>query len=321
MNFAERMLPTSTAYQFRDPGYFVWCGTMLKYNGTYFLLYSRWKQELGFQGWVTDSEICMAKSDDPLGEFTFVKKLLGHTDPETGERFVYHNPTVMQWNGRYYLYFMFNRGFGDWWSHRNAQRIGVAHCDDPLGEWTVEPAPVIDISPEGIDSLMTSNPTVAAAPDGKVLMVYKAVSKYGELPKGGKVLCGAAESDHPLGPFHKYGDPIMENPEHDWSVEDPFIWWENGQYYSLVKDFQGYFTKTEGRAVALFESKDGKKWTPAENTLAFKTELIFADKVIPVSHLERPQLFLEDGKPRVLLCACKKTMDATESFNIRIPLR
>lgn len=320
MNFSKRMLPTNPAYQFKDPGYHVWCGTMLKHNDTYFLIYSRWKQELGFHSWVTNSEICIAKSDDPLGEFTFVKKLFGHEDTNTGERFVYHNPTVLTLNGRFYLYFMYNRGFGDWWEHRNAQRIGVAHCDDPLGDWVIESAPIIDVSENGIDSLMVSNPSVTLTPNGKILMVYKAVSKDGVLPKGGKVLCAVAQSDNPLGPFFKYNKPIMENPTNSWSVEDPYIWWENDRFYALVKDFQGYFTNTDSYAVALFESIDGQDWIPAKNTMAFKPILNYGDTSVNVQYLERPQLYMENGIPKILLCACKEHNDNTETYNIRIPL-
>ena len=79
---------------------------------------------------------------------------------------------------------MVNEGTGDWWEHRNNQRIGVAYTDNPEGEWIKLDNPVIDVSKEGIDSLMVSNPTALVTKDNKILMVYKAVSKDGELPKG-----------------------------------------------------------------------------------------------------------------------------------------
>lgn len=321
MNFAERMLPTSEQYRFSEEGYYVWCGSMLQHNGSCYLLYSRWKKELGFQAWVTDSEICLAKSDSPLGEFRYVKTVLPCVYDSMGNRTVFHNPTVMVWKGRYYLYFMSNHGCGDWWEHRNNQRIYAAYAEDPQGEWTMVKEPVIDVSDEGIDSLMTSNPSVLVKQDGRILMIYKAVSKYGELPRGGKVLCGAAEAAHPLGPFVKVGKPIMENPQNPWSVEDPFIWAEHGRYWALVKDFHGYFTQTDRRAVALFVSDDGYEWKPSAFPLAFRTTLDFGTHTEEVTYLERPQLYFENGHPTVLLCACMEQDETEPTCNIRIPLK
>ena len=321
MNFNAKMLPTSREYMFSEEDYFVWGAAMLKHKDSYYIIYSRWPREKGFEAWVTHSELCLAKSDSMLGEFKHVKVLLGNT--LTGDkREVYHNPTVIDYMGKFYLYYMTNQGTGDWWGHRNNQRIGVAYTDNPEGEWIKPDSPVIDISEEGIDSLMTSNPTALVTEDDKIIMVYKAVSKYGELPKGGKVLCGVAHSDSPLGPFVKDGNPIMENPENPWSVEDPYIWAENGKYYALVKDFHGYFTKTEGRAVALFTSDNGHDWECDKNhPLAFTPQLNFGDQVENVHYLERPQLFFEDGKCKLILLACMEKENDDITFNIRIPLK
>ena len=321
MNFHDRMFPTSKDYAFSEDGYFVWCGTMFKHKENYYLIYSRWEQKKGFEAWVTDSEICLAKSDNMLGKFHHVKVLFDKGEKD-GKRTVYHNPTIMEYKGKYYLYFMVNEGSGDWWEHRNNQRIGVAYTDNPEGTWIMPEKPVIDISPEGIDSLMVSNPTALVTDEDKILMVYKAVSKYGELPKGGKVLCGVARAESPFGPFVKDGNPIMENPENPWSVEDPYIWKEGGKYYALVKDFHGYFTKTDGRAVALFTSDDGHDWVCDSNhPLAFEPELNLGDKTEKVFYLERPQLFFEDGKCKLLLLACMEKENDDTTYNIRIPLK
>lgn len=321
MNFQDRLLPTSKQYAFREDGYFVWCGTMFKHNDNYYLVYSRWEQKEGFQAWVTHSEVCLAKADTMLGEFRHIKVLFGNSEKD-GKRAVYHNPTIMEYKGKFYLYFMMNEGTGDWWEHRNNQRIGVAYTDNPEGEWIKSEKPVIDISEEGIDSLMTSNPTALVTEDDKILMVYKAVSKYGELPKGGKVLCGVARADSPLGPFVKDGKPVMENPENPWSVEDPYIWMEKGKYYALVKDFHGFFTKTEGRAIALFTSENGHDWVcDTEHPLALEPRIDLGDRSEDVFYLERPQLYFEDGECKLLLLACMEKENDAVTYNIRIPLK
>jgi len=116
-------------------------------------------------------------------------------------------------------------------------------------------------------------------------------------------------------------EDIMENPENPWSVEDPYIWKENGSFYALVKDFRGYFAKTNGRAVVLFTSKDGHKWEcNSEYPLAFVPQLNLGDHTEKVHFLERPQLFFEDGKCKVLLLACMEKENDHRTYNIRIPI-
>lgn len=301
---------------FSEEGYFVWCGSMFSHNGKYYLAYSRWKRELGFGAWVTDSEICLACADSPMGDFRYIKTLRTKDDSRGWDASCAHNPTVISDGRLFRLFYMGNHGNGDWWTHRNNQRIGEAWTDDPEGNWHFSDHPVIDISESGFDSLMTSNPTVTTTPTGGLLMIYKGVSKDGVLPKGGDVVCGVAVADRPDEPFRKIGVPIMVNPENGWSVEDPFVWRDGSRYYALVKDFQGYFTKTGSSSVALFESADGFDWQPADHPLAFERRL--AGK--SVHNLERPQLYFENGKPSILICACAVDERYEDVFSVRIKL-
>ena len=226
--------------------------------------------------------------------------------------------------GRVYLYFMMNYGCGEFWEHRNRQRIGAAYTDDPEGEWTRLPDPVIDITPGGFDSLMTSNPAVTEMRDGRFLMLYKAVSAEGPLPRGGSVIIGAAVADSPLGPFVKYEKPQLVNPSDPWSVEDPCVWTEDGRFYALVKDFHGHFTGVKdvwSGSTALFVSENGLDWSPdPEHPLAYRNELEFDDGPASFARLERPQIYLENGKPRFLLCACRFKPDG-DAYNVKIPLK
>ena len=301
---------------FSEEDYFVWCGSMFSHNGKYYLAYSRWKRELGFEAWVTDSEICLARADSPMGDFRYIKTLRTKNTNGGWDSSCAHNPTVIS-DGRFFrLFYMGNHGDGDWWTHRNNQRIGEARTDDPEGEWHFSDCPVIDISESGFDSLMTSNPTVTTTPTGGLLMIYKGVSKNGALLKGGDVVCGVAVADRPGEPFRKTGFPIMVNPENGWSVEDPFVWRDGDLYFALVKDFQGYFTKTGSSSTALFESSDGFDWHPSDHPLAFWRRL--AGK--SVHKLERPQLFFENGKPSILICACAVDEKYNDVFSVRIKL-
>lgn len=323
MDFSKHMLPVQKESVYKERGYYVWCGTMVKEAEFYYLIYSRWPKKSGMGGWVSHSEICIASGEKPTGPFQFEKVLLSKQEGDAWDRDCFHNPCALYHDGKYYLYYMGNHGKGDFWSHRNNQRIGVAWAESPLSEWHRQSAPVIDVSEDGFDSLMTSNPTVTKTPDGKFIILYKGVSKEGKMPAGGSVVCGTAIADSPLGPFKKTGEPIMVNPENPWSVEDPFLWYDGECFRCLVKDFQGYFTKTDECATALFNSKNGlTDYAPdAEHPLAFRREIHWADGTVQkVSNLERPQIYMENGKPKVLLCAVAADNEWQDTFNLQIPL-
>ncbi len=321
MNFKERMGTVNENSIFKMDGYFVWCGTVTRADdGKYYLYFSFWpKKEDTFRNWVICSKVGYAVSDSPYGGFKYCGIAL---EGRSGwDRDSIHNPAVIKHNGKYYMYYMGNYGNGEFWDHRNHQRIGVAVADNPKGPWQRFDKPVLDVGKSGFDSLMTSNPSVTIGGDGRFYMIYKAVEDNGNYPKGGAVVCGIAVANDPLGPFEKSGKPIMVNPEHEWAVEDAFIWYENGKFYSLAKDFQGYFTKAGKKQVALFCSDDGFDWRLDEMPLAFTRELVFKDgKKVPLCNMERPQLYIEDGRPKALLCACMLDEISEPTFNVSIPI-
>lgn len=326
MDFSKRIGKLEPNAIFEMEGYFVWCGTMTRdSDGLYYLYFSFWEKHLGFDAWVTHSKVGYATGRDPFGKFEYCGvALAGSGRDGDWDRDCIHNPSVIQYGDKYYMYYMGNYGNGEYWVHRNHQRVGVAMAEHPKGPWVRFDAPVIDVSPMGYDSLMVSNPSVAVTPQGELYMIYKAVENNGKLPKGGSVVCGIATARSPLGPFKKAGKPIMVNPENEWSVEDAFIWLENGRFYSLAKDFQGYFTKAGERHVALFESANGFDWQISRHPIGFLRGVTFASgERIELAYMERPQIYLENGKPKALLCACMKEEDYKErshTFHVRLPI-
>ena len=318
MNFQARLGRVSQSAVFEEEGYYVWCSSLVKHGDTYYLFYSRWRKEYGFDAWVTRSEIALASSKDLFGKFQFEKVLLSASDADAWDRDCFHNPTVLFWQGKYYLYYMGNYGDGSFWSHRNHQRIGVAVADHPAGEWKRQKTPLVDISEEGFDCLMTSNPSGCALPDGRFAMIYKGVGMENPLPKGGPVVCGMAFADHPAGPFIKTGMPVMQNPDHPWSVEDPFLFCEDGRLYAIVKDFQGYFTGTGSTSLALFEATEDMDFVPCKDPLAMTLRLPTEWGDIPVKKLERPQIYFENGEPSALLLAVMP-LEGDHSYAVRIP--
>ncbi|MGG1517732.1 glycoside hydrolase family protein [Paenibacillus oryzisoli] len=332
MNFQELLQPVPVEAKFELEGWHVWCGSMTRdAEGRYYLIYSRWPEAAGFEAWATHSEMAYAVADSPLGPFRHVDALWACREGEPRwDRDVVHNPVIVPYRGRYYLYYMGTHGPDfpldrpvdeeTWWAYRNNQRIGVAVADHPSGPWERQPTPLIDTTPGAWDGLMTSNPTVCEMPDGRVLMMYKGVAE-GPPPKGGAVNAGSAVADHPLGPFRKAAQPTVTNPTHDWAVEDPCIWWQEDRFYALMKDFQGYFTGAGRGSVALFASRDGFDWQPAPHALAFELAIPWANgSTQSVLRLERPQVWRDaDGQPRVLLCAVLE-QHGSRAYNVQIPL-
>lgn len=335
LDFTKLVRPTPLWAKFEDPDYFIWCASMVRDpSGCCHLFYSRWPKRLGYFAWATHSEIARAEADNPLGPYRHVETVL----PARGDGFwdgaCTHNPTISEFEGRYYLYYMglnANADFsGDismedpaWWAYRNRQRIGVAVADAPTGPWKRFDQPCISISPDpkAADSLMVSNPAVTRMPDGRYLAVYKAVRMAPDSLRGGPVVHLSAIADRPTGPFRKNPNPIFTVPGCAFPAEDPFIWFQQShdRFYAIVKDMTGSFTG-RGQSLALFQSKDGSNWHRAAKVLVADLSLLREDGHLDeFIRLERPQVWLENGEPRVLFLAAAK--DLKHSMNIHVPLK
>ncbi|NIJ45929.1 hypothetical protein FHR24_002400 [Wenyingzhuangia heitensis] len=321
---------------FKEDGLSVWGGTLVKgEDGLYHMYYSRWPKNIGWE-WVNYSEIAHATSTSPFGPFKFHDVALGERDNNKWDGTTTHNPVVLKVKGKYYLYHMGNTGNKKIvsvpgkakinWEHRNNQRIGVAVADNPNGPWTRLDKPVLDINHEdenAYDALMTSNPSVCEMKDGKILMVYKAVGKKFPLPAGGPVVHMVAIADTPTGPFKKFPDPVFVFEGERFPAEDPYIWYQDGKYRAIVKRI-----KFEGKkrifSLVHYDSEDGIKWDKAKNfEISDKTVTWEDGTTTKFNHLERPQVFRENGEPIALLCAADTidTNNIRHSFNIQIPIK
>ncbi len=327
LNLAAMFQPVPETARFIDNDWFIWGGSLVKSeaDGNYHMYYSRWPKKLGMQAWVTHSEIAHAVSDSPFGPFVFKNVALPFRGREYWDGAVTHNPNIHFFNGKFYLYYMGTTGNPEaenqYWEHRNKQQIGVAVADNPDGPWKRSDIPLISISADSTahDALMVSNPSVTQMPDGKFLMVYKAAAKKLPMPRSGPVVHLTAVADNPEGPFIKQMKPVFTAKDAEFPAEDPYVWFAENCYYAIVKDMHGAFTDA-GRSLVLFYSLDGLDWKLAEHPLVSKLEIHWqGDSVQNVMALERPQLFMENGKPKALLCAVNEIKE--HSFNVQIPLK
>jgi len=325
LNLNAMIRPVPRSAKFIDEDWYIWGGSMARTeDGTCYLLYARWPRRLGHYAWLSHSEIAVATAQDPLGPYTFNSVALPGKQGPNWVTSTTHNPTVLKAGGKYYLYFSSARVEGEipesgpspkapyWEPTRRTQRIGVAYADHPVGPWTRVDEVLVPATPGTHDAFMTSNPSVTACPDGTFLTVYKC------LGADGKVFHGVAVADHPLGPFKKDPKPILTHATSKFPAEDPYIWNQDGRFYAILKDMQANYTP-EKRTLVLFESEDGHDWRPARHPLVTTRTIAWEDgQRQDLFRLERPQLYLENGRPAVLFCAACESLE--HSFNVHIPL-
>ena len=153
-------------------------------------------------------------------------------------------------------------------------------------------------------------------------MVYKAVGKKFPPPNGGPVVHMIATADSPTGPFKKYPDPIFTFEGERFLAEDPYIWYQNGKYRAIVKRIK----HVDGKRIfslVHYDSQDGFDWQPATHHEISERMVEWENgRTQQFDHLERPQVYIENGKPIALLCAAD-TLDENgirQSFNLQIPL-
>jgi predicted GH43/DUF377 family glycosyl hydrolase len=320
--------------KFADSGYYVWCGSVVKgEDRKYYMFYSRWPHAQGYEAWPAASEIALAVSDKPEGPFRHKKVVLPARGTAYWDGTATHNPAVIVYKGRYYLYYMGTSYpqpllpgeayTPNWWRCRNTQRIGVAVSNRPDGEWTRYNKPVLDVAIDSTawDALLVSNPAPAVYKDS-IVLVYKQVSKSAEL-RGGKVTFGVAFAASPLGPFAKHPNRIFEPAAgtKEWMVaEDPFVWHYNHTFYAIVRDVTGSFSGEAGALTGLY-SADAIRWQPMPVPKVIGYHFVWQGGLPSASKLERPWLLFEQGKPKYLFGATRADVQQTNSFNVAIPLK
>lgn len=311
-DYVFKLLPTEKAYILGETNRFTWGGSPVKGNdGRYHLFYSRWERKYGFTAWLTYSEVAHAVADKVEGPYVFKDVALPARGKQYWDGLNTHNPNIHCFKGKYYLYYMGTTGNGKNTEpnlnmiHRNNQRIGVAVADSPNGPWTRFDKPIIDVSPDpqAPDALMASNPAVTEMPDGRYLMLYKAVGKKFKGDFGGPVVHLCATADTPIGPFKKELKPIFTKKGAFFPAEDPYVWCEDGVFYAVVKDMDGTFTRV-GRSLALFYSENGLDWKPTKQLLITRPFIQWTTgESNRLYLLDRPQVLIENGKPTMIFLA------------------
>ena len=344
--FAERLLPARQGGGFALDDYWVWCGSAIAGDdGLYHLFASRWPRALAFgPHWLTNSEVVHASSPMPEGPYTFQDVVLPPRGAEHWDGRMTHNPTIHRApgaDGPYLLYYTGTTYEGDAptpgrpepegsprpQQSRNNQRVGLATAPTPNGPWTRPDAPLIDAPPTTIDSahdpLFTTNAAPFVEADSSVLLIYKGRSRRDD--KMRHWLARAARFDAPYELVREA--PIFPEETAD-TVEDPFLWREDGGSQVLVHDVLGD-VGGETDSIAHGVSRDAVEWQWT-GLVCSRTVRWDDGTTTRQPRVERPQLLMEAGRPA---CLFVSTGDGPEprrrgdrnsmqrTWNTAIPLR
>lgn len=322
MQTAFQFHPASRAGALRQPDYWVWGSSCIKgEDGRYHLFTARWKKDVGFLDWATNSEIIRSVADRPEGPFQFEEVLFGH-EPDSGrwDRGAVHNPNIHFHDGTYILFYIGvnypgprptkpTMGFGpfpqQWADAWNTKRTGIATSKSVYGPWKRLDAPLMLPREGRWDAAIVSNPAACILPDGSVKVIYKSADvlhPLGQFP--GRFRLGLMGAPHWSQPFQRLTDePIQVVGYPDQHVEDPYMWHDGERFHMVCKDMGGEVVG-EAQAGIYLHSEDAIHWELGNPPKSYTRTVAFDDGTeTTFPKRERPQMLVENGQPTHLFSA------------------
>ena len=105
--FIDKLMAAPKDAGFQMDGYWIWGSSVIKGNdGKYHMFADFWESDLGFETWVTNTEIAHAVSDTPEGPYIFSDMALTRREPSYFDGCSVFNPSVLEYEGMYYLYYV-----------------------------------------------------------------------------------------------------------------------------------------------------------------------------------------------------------------------
>ena len=306
-DFCENLTGISRILE--HPDYHVWCcSAIYGPDGKVHVFYSRWKNEAGFDGWLTCCEIAHAVGDSPEGPFETIDVAIAPRGGDWWDGGSCHNPTIHQVGDQYVLFYL---GVFDGTVY--TKRVGMAVSDSLYGPWKRTDEPIIqpDPDPAAWNSMCTTNPAFLQHPNGELWLHYKSWSirdwEY-DLVHGDGIRTnrqyGLVKATSLEGPWEKVGEgPMIDlrHVGHNAQSEDAYIWMEEGHFHMIMRDM-GYWNHEYG---LYFESDDGLQWSQPK--IAFWDAKRYFEEapngLDREGRFERPQVLMRDGKPEYIFGA------------------
>jgi len=280
MDKCYKLLPVVAGSGFKMKGYYVWCGSVIKEGDTYYLFAARWKKEKKFpQGYLTDSEIVLATTDNLSKPFEFKKVILSKRDGNKWDSVMTHNPFIFKDGDTYVLYYI---GSPDGGTVNRA--IGYAYSKSLTDGW-VRSEEKLELPPDA------NNPAVIKDDDSSFLLYFR----------DGNLRVSVARSKSFKGPYTVLNENLFPKGR----IEDMFVYRDkNGNFIMVAEDEAGAYTGMV-KAGVRFISKDGINWDGESGVLAYDYDVDYNDgSHLVLQRRERPLVF-DDGERKYLFSTAK----------------
>ena len=266
------LAPAVSGSGFKMDGYFIWCGSVIKENGIYYLFAARWRHETLFPiGYLSNSEIVLATTDNLARPFKYKKTIIGKRDGGYWDSVMAHNPYIVKADNGYYLYYIGSPDGGT-----ATRKIGYAFAETLDGEWHRSDAP-LDLPPNA------NNPCVLKARDGRILLYFRDGTEFSRVR--------VAISDRYDGAF----TVVSENIFPQCAVEDMFVYETEDGFEMVAEDCDGYYTVKKGGIKAY--SFDGISWDGSTIHPVYDFTVEYDDgSVIELQRRERPFILWDNGR-------------------------
>jgi len=268
----DRLQPIPLDSGFRQDGYFVWCGSMIRVGDRYHLFASRWPEGTGdpddlvgvLDGYRKYSEIVRATADNPMGPFHFEEVVLAGRGGNYWDGQSCHGPKIVKIKDRFILYYQAIA------CDSRLRKIGYAWADSIEGPWhrCDHEIPLTEDA---------NNPAPYIREDGSVVLAFR----------NRRLVMYVAEADAFDGDYKIIADNIFSGGK----IEDPDLFCADGKYHMVMNDVHGAISGTIRNGGHLV-SEDAITWEPYKHPRAYSHELVWADGTSwTATRRERPDFF------------------------------
>ena len=294
LQFANRFGAVPKGSGFAMPGWFVWCGSVIKVGGEYHMFASRWPEDAQFpEGYRTHSEIVCAVASRPEGPYVFQEVVIGRRAAGKWDSGMAHNPAIYKIGDTFVLYYI-----GSDVGSRHRQ-IGVATAKAITGPWTRRDQPLdLGVADDA------NNPSACFEADGSVKLIWRTSDL--------RVCISTARS---------WAGPYTVANRNVWPaarLEDFFFFKQDGEYHVICEDNVGKVTGHERWGAHLFSADGVTDWKLWREPLVYDHRIRWTgggDFI--ATRRERPWFLIENGKLTHLFTA---VYDGRHTWNQPVPI-
>lgn len=240
---------------FEMEGYYVWCGFAVKEGDTYYLFAARWKKETGFPlGYLANSEIVLATTDDLSKPFQFKKVIIDKREGAYWDSMMAHNPFILKVDSGYVLYYIGSPDGGT-----ETRAIGYAYAESLEGPWKRSDK-AIALPPNA------NNPSAVFTEEGDILLYFR----------DGHCKPHIARAKSFDGEYELVAQNIFQGG----AVEDMFVFRTEEGYEMIAEDCVGVFTGLAKGGVR-FTSVDGVHWDGKNARQAYDFRVTYLNAEFP----------------------------------------